>query len=96
MTVTEAPASATNTEATEDEGTEDFLIFFFASVGQEIQDDGGEDGQQVGEVGRDISSTPSGDVEMIEGQDQEKKLYSAEKFFGNFLCSSNFVIREIV
>ncbi len=39
-----------------------------------MQDDGGEDGQQVGEVGRDISSTPSGDVEMIEGQDQEKKI----------------------
>jgi hypothetical protein len=34
VTVTEAPASATNTEATEDEGTEDFLKknLFFASV----------------------------------------------------------------
>jgi hypothetical protein len=93
VTVTEAPASATNTEATEDEGTEDFLIFFFASVGQEIQDDGGQDVQQVGEVGRDISSTPSGDVEMIEGQDQGKKIVLRGE---NFLCSSNFVIREIV
>ena len=36
-----------------------------------MQDDGGEDGQQVGEAGRDISSTPSGDVEMLEGQHQE-------------------------
>ena len=36
-----------------------------------MQDDGGEDGQHVGEAGRDISSTPSGDVEMVEGQDQE-------------------------
>jgi hypothetical protein len=36
-----------------------------------MQDDGGEDGQEVGEAGRDISSTPSDDVEMLEGQDQE-------------------------
>jgi hypothetical protein len=36
-----------------------------------MQGDGGEDGQQVGEAGRDISSTPSGDVEMLEEQDQE-------------------------
>jgi hypothetical protein len=36
-----------------------------------MQRDGGEDGQQVGEAGRDISSTPSGDVEMLEEQDQE-------------------------
>jgi hypothetical protein len=36
-----------------------------------MQDDGGEDGQQVGEAGRDISSTPSCDVEMLEEQDQE-------------------------
>jgi hypothetical protein len=36
-----------------------------------MEDDGGEDGQQVREVGRDISSTPSGDVEILEGQDQE-------------------------
>jgi hypothetical protein len=36
-----------------------------------MQDDGGEDGQHVGEAGRDISSTPSDDVEMVEGQDQE-------------------------
>ena len=36
-----------------------------------MQRDGGEDGQQVGEAGRDISSTPSADVEMLEGQDQE-------------------------
>ena len=36
-----------------------------------MQGDGGEDGQQVGEAGRDISSTPSGDVEILEEQDQE-------------------------
>ncbi len=36
-----------------------------------MQDDGGEAGPQVGAAGRDISSTPSGDVEMLEGQDQE-------------------------
>ena len=36
-----------------------------------MQDDGGEDGQQVGESGRDIYSTPSDDVEILEGQDQE-------------------------
>jgi hypothetical protein len=36
-----------------------------------MQDDGGEGGQEVGEAGRDISSTPSDDVEMLEGQDQE-------------------------
>jgi hypothetical protein len=36
-----------------------------------MQGDGGEDGQQVGEAGRDISSTPSDDVEMLEEQDQE-------------------------
>ena len=36
-----------------------------------MQGDGGEDGQQVGEAGRDISSTPSYDVEMLEEQDQE-------------------------
>ncbi len=73
VTVTEASASAANTEATEDEGTEDFKKknLFFTSVRQQMQDDGGEDGQQVGEAGRDISSTPSGDVEMFEGQDQE-------------------------
>jgi hypothetical protein len=32
-----------------------------------MQDDGGEDGQQVGKIGIDISSTPSGHVEMLEG-----------------------------
>jgi hypothetical protein len=37
-----------------------------------MQDDAGEDGQQVGEAGRDISSTPSGVVEILEGQDQER------------------------
>ena len=36
-----------------------------------MQDDGGADGPQVGVAGTDISSTPSGDVEMLEGQDQE-------------------------
>ena len=36
-----------------------------------MQEDGGADGQQVGEAGTDMSSTPSGDVEMFEGQDQE-------------------------
>ena len=36
-----------------------------------MQEDGGADGQQVGEAGTDISSTPSGDVEILEGQDQE-------------------------
>ena len=34
-------------------------------------DDGGADGPQVGSAGRDISSTPSDDVEILEGQDQE-------------------------
>jgi hypothetical protein len=33
-----------------------------------MQGDGGEDGQQVGETVRDISSTPSGDVEILEEQ----------------------------
>jgi len=36
-----------------------------------MQEDGGADGPQVGVAGTDISSTPSGDVEMLEGQDQE-------------------------
>ena len=36
-----------------------------------MQDGGGADGRQSGEVGEEISSTPSGDVEMVEGQDQE-------------------------
>ncbi len=71
MTVTEAPASAANTEATEDEENEDFFKKKYFFVRQQMQDDGGEDGQEVGEAGRDISSTPSDDVEMLEGQDQE-------------------------
>ena len=36
-----------------------------------MEEDGGADGQQAGEAGTDISSTPSGDVKMFEGQDQE-------------------------
>ena len=36
-----------------------------------MQDDGGAGGSQVGAAGTDISWTPSGDVEMLEGQDQE-------------------------
>ncbi len=70
MTVTEAPESTVSTEATEDEGTEDFLKknLFFSSVRHQMQDDGGEDGQQVGKIGIDISSTPSGHVEMLEGE----------------------------
>ena len=36
-----------------------------------MRDDGGTDGQQVGATGTDISSTPSGDFAMFEGQDQE-------------------------
>jgi hypothetical protein len=37
-----------------------------------MEEDGGADGQKEGEEGREISSsTPSGDVEMSEGQDQE-------------------------
>ena len=36
-----------------------------------MQEDGGADGQHAGEAGTGISSTPSGDVEMFEGQDQE-------------------------
>jgi hypothetical protein len=73
VTVTEAPASVANTEATEDEQTEDFLKknLFFSSVRQPMEEDGGADGQQAGEAGTDISSTPSGDVDMFEGQDQE-------------------------
>ena len=73
MTVTEAPASAANTEATEEKGTEYFLKknIFFPSVRQEMHDDGGTGGSQVGTSGTDISWTPSGDVEMLEGQDQE-------------------------
>jgi hypothetical protein len=52
VTVTEAPASAANTEATEDEETEDFLkkIFFLQTCDSKMQGDGGEDGQQVGEA----------------------------------------------
>ena len=48
MTVTETPASAANTEATEDGGTEDFLKknLFFSSVRQQMQDDGGAGGSQ--------------------------------------------------
>ena len=38
---------------------------------QQILDDGGTGGSQVGETGTDISSTPSGVVENLEGQDQE-------------------------
>ena len=54
--------------ATEDEGTKDFLknIFFFQAC--DMQDDGGAGGPQVGAAGTDISSTPCGDVEMLEGQ----------------------------
>jgi hypothetical protein len=37
-----------------------------------MQDDGVADGPQVGVTGtEDISSTPFGDVEILEGQDQE-------------------------
>ncbi len=36
-----------------------------------MQDNGGAVGTQVGEEEPVISSTPSGDVDMIEGQDQE-------------------------
>ena len=36
-----------------------------------MQDDGGAGASQVGAAGTDISWTPSGDVEMLEGQDQE-------------------------
>ena len=36
-----------------------------------MEDDGGSGGSQVGSAGTDISWTPSGDVEMLEGQDQE-------------------------
>ena len=45
---------------------------FFPSVPQQIQDDGGEDGPQVGAGRRDISSTPSGDVEMTERNAENK------------------------
>ena len=40
-------------------------------VRQQMQDDGGAGASQVGAAGTDISWTPSGDVEMLEGQDQE-------------------------
>jgi hypothetical protein len=36
-----------------------------------MEDDGEGDGPQVGVAGTDISSTSSGDVQMLEGQDQE-------------------------
>ncbi len=36
-----------------------------------MQDDGESDGPQVGSPGTDISSTPSDDVEILKGQDQE-------------------------
>jgi hypothetical protein len=47
-----------------------------------MQDDGGEDGPQVGAVGRDISSTPSGDVKMLEGQDQELVVWTGTRLNG--------------
>ncbi len=62
-------------------------IFFFQALRHQMQDDGGEDGQQVGKIGVDISSTPSGHVDligMLEGEGK-KKLYSA-----------NFVLHKIV
>ncbi len=49
---------------------------------QQIQDDGGEDGPQVGAAGRDISSTPSGDVKMLEGQDQELVVWTGTRLDG--------------
>ena len=72
MTVTEAPASAAGTEATEDEGTEAGKFFFVKKrVAAEMLDDGEEDGRPAGETGADISSTASGDVDMLEAQDPE-------------------------
>jgi hypothetical protein len=67
-----------------------------------MQGDGGEDGQQVGEAGRDISSTPSGDVEMLEEQDQHDDAWKekvaefiAEKYLLLTIVEST-VFREMI
>ena len=44
---------------------------FFPSVRAANTGDGGAFGTQVGVSGTDISTTPSDDVDMLEGQDQE-------------------------
>jgi hypothetical protein len=40
-----------------------------------MQDDGEAGGTQVGATGTDISSTPSGDVDMLEGPEQEPVVF---------------------
>jgi hypothetical protein len=81
VTVTEVLASTAGTEATEDEETE-VGKKKFPSCGQEIQDHGEADGIQVEAEGTDISSTPSGDVDILEGQDQEPVAGSGTHFDG--------------
>jgi hypothetical protein len=68
-------------------------IFFFQACDSkwQMQDDGGEDGPQVGSSGRDISSTPSGDVEILEGQDQELVVGTGTHLGGVVSVGSCFV-----
>ena len=56
--------------------------FIFKTWGQQIQDDGGADKTQVGAVGTDVSSTLSGDVNILQGQDQEPVTGSGKNLGG--------------